>query len=139
MKHDRRADLEGIIRRAREVLNNPVYKKAQAALLEAERLLDQELAALEIRCTVHYPNTNGFSRVPVGVRSTKPGGKITSGPVLVNGERKLKCNIQDNRTGLWVRRNYQRLSDWKKGLQIVYNEDGTSTEQPWGTGIEDTE
>jgi hypothetical protein len=94
--------------------------------------------------TVHYRktgyNSNGFTIVEdAEVVSTEKGGAITTGPVLVDGTRKFKCNVHDNATGRWVRRDYPQLQDWKKGLKIIYHDDGTSTEQPWGRALQGEE
>jgi hypothetical protein len=85
---------------------------------------------------VHFPNTKGFSVFScVSVVPIKPGDPITSGSVLVEQHwTKKKCNIKDNRTGLWVRMDYARLQDYWKGKAITYHADGTATEV-WGAAL----
>jgi hypothetical protein len=85
------AELLRTIRETEQVLNNPVNMEAKAKRDEAIRRLEAALAEEEIESTVCYPNASGFSRFKARVRSVRPGGAITSGPILIRACPKNRC------------------------------------------------
>lgn len=119
------------------------WKEILESRLMEERVFKDVLALIKPahsqprNYTVHYKNKRGgFSILnTVSVTPVHRESSITEGPVLVSGKRKLKCNILDNRSGKWVRVDYNKLSDYWKGLAITYHADGTHTEKPFGKAL----
>lgn len=70
------------------------------------------------RYEVHYPSSRNYGSGPnewertietIITDDVVPSRTLDQGPVKINGMRKLRCNIQDRKLGIWVRVDYSQL------------------------------
>lgn len=84
---------------------------------------------MKTKYTVHWPGSQRYSYGPrdfdrvivaVDTDDVVPTRTLASGPLLVNSQRKLRCNVRDNELGVWVRLDYRQLVDDEEGVVMTY-------------------